>query len=199
MGLNHLFPDRPTKCKVNQESLCQAEGGLHVVFCNAILMSSTNTREIDSLTMCSQICFECLRYEDTIVGMETLDRMANGAGLFVNNTFALQNFNTVKENLVECKDHLRHVICEQSVAIKHNTGVRSSAKSATSVLNHILIQRHPITRVQIFSGEIADFCAFGLCSAAQDPMHLGKYTGCILGNRARVSPWLTSSHHIWAL
>eukprot|EP00957_Ditylum_brightwellii_P131905 10058533-Ditylum_brightwellii.AAC.1 len=61
------------------------------------------------------------------------------------------------------------------------------------------MKRHPITRVQIFSGVFTKLCPFSVCSAAQDSMNLGKYTGCALGNQTRVSPWLPSVHHIWTL
>eukprot|EP00957_Ditylum_brightwellii_P195864 14922648-Ditylum_brightwellii.AAC.1 len=187
------------KCRVNQESLCKAEGGLHVVFCNAILMGTTSTIETDSLVMCIEICLELCRRENTIVSMETLDRMPNGTGFFVNNTFALQSFTTAEGNLVECKDHLGCMICEHGATIVHGTGIRSSAKSPTFVFDHVLIKRHPITSAQIFSGEFIKLCSFSMCGAVQDLMYLGKHAGCILGNWARASPWLLRSHNTWVL
>eukprot|EP00957_Ditylum_brightwellii_P117838 8989466-Ditylum_brightwellii.AAC.1 len=125
--------------------------------------------------------------------------MANCTGFFVNNTFALQCFTTVEGNLVEGKDHLGCVICKYGAPVVHDTGVKSSAKSTTFVFDHILIKRHPIARMQIFSGEFSELYPFGVCSAAQNPMHLGKYTGCTLGNWARVSSWLPSLHYTWTM
>eukprot|EP00957_Ditylum_brightwellii_P022151 1671764-Ditylum_brightwellii.AAC.1 len=60
--------------------------------------------------------------------MESLDRIANSAGLFANNTIALQGFTTAEETLVDCKDHFGRVICEHSAVNIHSAGVRSSAK-----------------------------------------------------------------------
>eukprot|EP00957_Ditylum_brightwellii_P012970 980245-Ditylum_brightwellii.AAC.1 len=162
-------------------------------------MGSTNARETDNLVMCSEICLELRRRENTVVSMETLDRMPNGTCFFVNNTFALQSFTTAEGNLVENKDHLGCVICEHGAAVIHGTGIRNSAKSATFVFDHILIKRHPVNRVQIFSGEFTKLCPISVCSAVQDLMHLGKYTGYTLGNQARVSHWLPSWHHTWML
>eukprot|EP00957_Ditylum_brightwellii_P145144 11055112-Ditylum_brightwellii.AAC.1 len=99
--------------------------------------------------------------------------------------FALQSFTTVEGNLVKCEDHLRCMICEYGAAIVHGTGIRSSAKSATFVFDHVLIKKHPITRVQIFYGEFTKLYSFCVCGAAQNLMHLGKYTGCTLGNWKR--------------
>eukprot|EP00957_Ditylum_brightwellii_P039431 2983483-Ditylum_brightwellii.AAC.1 len=75
------------ECGVDKDDAGKVKDGFNATFCNAILVSSTNTRETDYLTLSIKISSKFSRGEDVVVGMKGFEFVTNRNSIMFNNAF----------------------------------------------------------------------------------------------------------------
>ena len=83
---------RPHDCGMQKHSTCPCRHSLDCTFTNAILVMSTDAREVDSLATVFDMLTECLRAEQGIVSTIALDLVPTGCCHLFKAFLGLQSF-----------------------------------------------------------------------------------------------------------